>query len=64
MIYTHGNIPQQAKEYYTHHNNVLLHNDMAVVIYGNMVNDWTKVNNLLILHSPGVTTILPEYESK
>jgi len=39
MIYTHGNIPQQAKEYYTHHNNVLLHNDMAVVIYGNMVND-------------------------
>jgi len=64
MIYTHGNIQQQAKEYYTHHNNVLLHNDMAVVIYGNMVNDWTKVNNLLILHSPGVTTILPEYESK
>jgi len=37
MIYTqHNNIPHQhiAKEYYTHLNNMLLHNGLAVVIYG------------------------------
>jgi len=35
MIYTNGNIPQQhiAKEYYTHHNNMLEHNGLAAVIY-------------------------------
>ena len=40
MIYTHGNVPDQhiAKEYYTHLNNVLLHNDMAVVICGKSLN--------------------------
>jgi len=36
MIYTHGNIPHQhiAKEYYT----MLLHNGLAVVIYGKSLN--------------------------
>ena len=38
MIYTHGNIPHQhiAKEYmyYIHHNNMLVHNGLAAVIYG------------------------------
>jgi len=36
MIYTHGNIPHQhiAKEYYVYHNNMLLRNGLAVVIYG------------------------------
>jgi len=39
MIYTHGNIPQHiAKEYYTHHNNMLLHNSLAVVIFGKSLN--------------------------
>jgi len=40
MIYTHGNTPHQhiAKEYYAHHNNVLLHNRLAVVIYGKSLN--------------------------
>jgi len=43
MIYTHGNVPQQriAKGYYTQHNNMLLHNDMAVVIYRKSLN-YTK----------------------
>jgi len=38
MIYTHGNIPQQhiAKEYYTHHNSILLHNGFTV--YGKSLN--------------------------
>jgi len=36
---------------------MLLHDGFAVVIYG-------KVNNWLALHSPGVTTIVPEYENK
>jgi len=36
MIYTLGNIPQQhiTKQYYTHHNNILVHNGMTAVIYG------------------------------
>jgi len=40
MIYTHGNIPHQhiAKEYYTHNNNLLLHNGLAVVMYGKSLN--------------------------
>jgi len=38
MIYTRQyTVPHQhiAKEYYTHHNNMLLHNGLAIVIYGN-----------------------------
>jgi len=40
MIYTDGNIAQQhiAKEYSTHHNNMLVHNCFAVVIYGKSLN--------------------------
>jgi len=40
MIYTHGNIPQQPipKEYYIHHNNMLLCNGLAAVIYGKSFN--------------------------
>ena len=40
MIYTHRNISQQhtAKEYYTHHSNMLLHNGLAAVIYGKPLN--------------------------
>ena len=40
MIYTPGTIPHQhiAKEYYTHHNNMLLHNGLAVVIYCKSLN--------------------------
>jgi len=36
MTYRHGYIPQQhiEKEYYTHHNNMLVHNGLAAVIYG------------------------------
>jgi len=34
--YIHGNMPQQprAKEYYTYHYNMLLHNVLSAVIYG------------------------------
>jgi len=40
MIYTHDSIPQQhiAKEYYVHHNNVLVHNGLAALIYGKSLN--------------------------
>jgi len=40
MIYTHGNISHQhiAKEYYTNHNSMLLHNALAAVIYGKSLN--------------------------
>jgi len=53
--FTHMANPQQhmAKEYYTHHNNMLAHNDLAAVII-----------DLHYSHSPGVTTILPVYENK
>ena len=46
MIYTHGNIPQQhvANEYYTHHNNMLLHNGLVAMnkllrVFGSVVGD-------------------------
>jgi len=40
LIYTHGTIPQQhiAKEYYTRHNNKLVHSGLAAVIYGKSLN--------------------------
>jgi len=40
MIYTHRNTLQQhtAKEYYTHHNNMLVRNGLAAVIYDKSLN--------------------------